>query len=347
MTDEPVHTDSGVRGVLLPEVSRWLCRPHRRHRHASDLEHRARRWASDCGLAAGPAAVRLRAQGIDQLAATAMSEERDEQVLLYARWLIWLFSLDDHVESHTDPHAIDTMFGNLLARTEVPDTDIHSSASAVHGTASGPAHVIERAFAELWQQTSRGMGSDWRARFSEDLRYQHTGCLRELRLRRSGTVPTIAEYPLLRRQSGGMWIYDLPEAILGIELPPAFAATTLWHQLVCHVSDAANWCNDILSCPKEITDRVTMNYVLVARHELGLNHSDADQWVVGRIVARLDQAAALGQRVPDIADHLGLPPATIRDISRIACATLNFPAAYLTWALDSLRYMSRPPTQHP
>ncbi|EFG04060.1 Terpene synthase family protein (plasmid) [Streptomyces clavuligerus] len=259
-----------------------------------------------------------------------MSEERDDQVLLYARWLIWVFCLDDHIESRTAPQAVDTLFTGLLHRTGAP--------GAPAGPPGGPEHPIVTALAGLWRQTSHGMTSDWIGRFHRHLREQYTGCLNEHHLRRTNTVPTVAEYPLLRRRSSGLWLYDLPEAILCVELPPAFAATALWQELIRHISDAANWCNDILSCPKEATDGLTVNYLLVARHHLGLTAPAAVHWLTARITDRLDRAAALGRRIPATAARLGLPPATVRAVSRVACAALNFPAAYLTWALCSARY---------
>ncbi|MFE7133967.1 terpene synthase family protein [Streptomyces sp. NPDC057638] len=315
----------------LPDATRRLHLPYRRHRHAAQLEQRARHWAAENGLATGPAASRLRAHGLDRLASVVMAEERDAHALLYARWLIWVFCLDDHIESATAPEEIDALFGGLLTRTEHP-------ARAPHDRTGEPARVIETALALLWQESGRCMSHHWQERFRRHLREQRTGCLSEHHLRRAHTVPTAEEYPLLRRRSSGLWLYDLPEAVLGIELPSSFAAMTLWRDLVCRVSDAANLCNDILSCSKEAADQLTMNALLVARHRLGLTGAAAVHWVTGHIVDHLDHAAALGREIPGAAAGLGLPPRAVRDVSRVACAVLNFPAAYLAWALDSARY---------
>ncbi|MGX2993207.1 terpene synthase family protein [Streptomyces sp. JNUCC 64] len=327
----------------LAESTRWLCAPHRRHRHSALLERRARRWAAGNGLAVGAAADRLRAHGLDRLATVALPEERDEHVLLYAHWLIWVFHLDDHIESRTTPEAVDALFGRLLERTGPPGpvSPVGSVAPAANGPADPAGRAVEDALADLWRRTGRGMSGHWRERFRRHLREQRAGCLREHLLRRAGAVPTLEEYPLLRRRSSGPWLYDLPEAVLCAELPPAFAATALWRELTRHVSDAANWCNDVLSRSKESADRLTVNHLLVARHRLGMTEAAAVRWVTGRVVDRLDRAAALGRRVPAVAGGLGLPPPAVRDVSRVVCATLNFPAAYLTWALDSARYAER------
>ncbi|MFI6642626.1 terpene synthase family protein [Streptomyces sp. NPDC050504] len=316
----------------LPRASRWLQLPCRRHRHASLLEHQARRWAAESGLATGAAGSRLRAHGLERLAATAMSEERDDQVLLYAHWLVWVFCLDDHVETRTGPQEIDALFRALTART---------GGNPPGDRGGRPPCAVEAALGDLWERTCPRTSHHWRARFRRHLREQHAGCLREHRMRRAGAVPTPEEYPLLRRRSSGLWLYDLPEAVLDIELPPAFAATALWRELVRHISDAANWCNDVLSHPKETADELTVNYLLVARHHLGLAPGAALHWVTRRIVDRLDRAAALGTRVPDTAQRLGLSPHAVRGVSRVACAVLNFPSAYLSWALESGRYTDR------
>ncbi|WP_445394911.1 terpene synthase family protein [Streptomyces sp. LE64] len=323
----------------LSTATRWLSAPYRRHRHAAELERLARQWAAGSGLAVGPAAVRLRAHGLDRLAAVVLSEERDEQVLLYARWLIWVFHLDDHVESRTTPGAVEALFGGLLDRIGPPGT----VAPAPRGEADGDGRAVAEALTDLWRRTGRGMSDHWQQRFRRHLRQQRAGCLREHLLRATGTVPTPQEYPRLRRWSSGPWLYDLPEAVLGVELPPAFAATALWRELTYHVGDAANGCNDLLSAEKESAGRITVNHLLVARHRKGLTGAEAVRWVTEHVVDRLDRAAELGRRTPAAAQDLGLSPAAVREVSRVVCATLNFPAAYLTWALGSARYAPPPP----
>ena len=128
------------------------------------------------------------------------------------------------------------------------------------------------------------MSDLWRTRFAANLRRQHDACRIEAENRATGRIPTLEQYPALRRGTVGPYLYDLVEPCLRVEVPAWVHGCEPWQQLVDACTDVTAWCNDVASLPKERGDG--HNLVVVVMHQLGLDQPEATAWVLDRIAER-------------------------------------------------------------
>jgi hypothetical protein len=291
--------------ALLPLTERVpaMAEPCRMHPAVYAIEAAVIDWARRTGLRADPGV------GFHRMAGRAFAEFDAAAAALFAQWLTWLFHLDDELDEGE-------------CRLEV-----------FHGMLSGAArHPLEAAFADLWRVTSARMSDRWRARFAVGLRRQHDACRTEADNRAAGRMPTLEEYPALRRGTVGPYLYDLVEPCLRVEVPAWVHECEPWQQLVNACSDVTAWCNDVASRPKERGD--AHNLVVLAMRQLGLGEREATAWVLERIARRCEDMRAAARRLP--LDDLA--PKVARDVSKVACAYLAAPRAHLDWLLESARY---------
>ncbi|WP_433510160.1 terpene synthase family protein [Nonomuraea sp. CA-143628] len=289
--------------LVLTERVPAMAEPCRMHPAVYAIEAAVLDWARRTDLHAGPGV------GFHRMAGRAFAEFDAAAAALFAQWLTWLFNLDDELDE--GPGRLE-VFQGLLA--------------------GGAAHPLERAFADLWRVTSARMSDLWRTRFAANLRRQHDACRIEAENRATGRVPTLEQYPALRRGTVGPYLYDLVEPCLRVEVPAWVHACEPWQQLVDACTDVTAWCNDVASLPKERGDG--HNLVVVVMHQLGLDQPEATAWVLDRIAERCQDMHEAARRLP--LDTL--PPRLARDVSKVACAYLAAPRAHLDWLLESTRY---------
>ncbi|MEU4719692.1 terpene synthase family protein [Nonomuraea dietziae] len=288
--------------VLTPLIERVpaLAAPCRMHRSVYAIEAAVIDWTRRTGLRVD------RRSSCHRLAARAFAEFDAGSAALFAQWLTWLFHLDDQMDEERQPYP--RLFdGN-------------------------GEHPLEAAFADLWKITSVSMSDDWRLRFATNLQRQADACRTEAYNRASARVPTIEEYPGLRRGTAGPYLYDLVEPCLGVEVPPELHAGEPWQALVESCADVSAWCNDVASLAKERGD--AHNFVVVAARELDLSEPEALDWVLDRIAGRCADMRAAARRLP--LDTL--PVKVARDVSKVACAYLTAPRAHLDWISETERY---------
>lgn len=291
--------------ALLPLIERVpaMAAPCRMHPAVYAIEAAVIDWARRTGLRADPEV------GYHRMAGRAFAEFDAAAAALFAQWLTWLFHLDDELDERSGPLDI------------------------FHGMLKGAArHPLEAAFADLWRVTSVRMSDPWRARFAVGLQRQYDACRTEAENRAAGRMPTLEEYPALRRGTVGPYLYDLVEPCLRVEVPVWVHESEPWQLLVNACSDVTAWCNDVASRPKERGD--AHNFVVLAMRQLGLSEREATAWVLDRIAARCQDMRKAARRLP-LDD---LEPKTARDVSKVACAYLAAPRAHLDWLLESKRY---------
>ncbi|UBU16559.1 terpene synthase family protein [Nonomuraea gerenzanensis] len=291
--------------ALLPLTERVpaMAAPCRMHPAVYAIEAAVIDWARRTGLRADPGV------GFHRMAGRAFAEFDAAAAALFAQWLTWLFHLDDELDERSGPLEI------------------------FHGMLKGTScHPLEAAFADLWRVTSVRMSDQWRARFAVGLQRQYDACRAEAENRAAGRMPTLEEYPALRRGTVGPYLYDLVEPCLRVEVPVWVHESDPWRQLVDACSDVTAWCNDVASRPKERGD--VHNFVVLAMRQLGLSDREATAWVLDRITGRCQDMRKAAKRLP-----LGeLEPKAARDVSKVACAYLAAPRAHLDWLLESQRY---------
>ena len=314
----------------------WLAASSRSHRSAGEIGVQTVAWAREVGLVTSEqAAERMRRAGFEQLAARAFPETRLAKVALFAEWLAWLFCFDDERDEGqlgSSVDELDRVWDELLAAL---------GGDAEHeGT---PARAIEVALVDLWYPTSSGMGPGWRRRFVDHLELHRLGVRREAENRVTGRVPGLDEYPLLRRQTAGMFVWDLVEAILEVEVPSELASSVEWTNLTAAVSDVVAWCNDVASLPRESARGEIHNYVVVAAEALSMERAVATDWVLARIVDRLADVHAAAGALPGLFTQHEVPRRTAAEVSNVACVFTSAPRAYIEWLLTSERYSPAEP----
>ncbi|MDP9861634.1 MULTISPECIES: terpene synthase family protein [Streptosporangium] len=185
-----------------------------------------------------------------------------------------------------------------------------------------PGPPLERAFADLWRICAPGMGDEWRARFLAGLTAQHAALL-------DTRTPPVEEYPALGRARSGQCLFDLVEPCMGVEVPAPVRESAQWRAVVEASGDVTAWCDDLAA---------GSGYVAAASASLGLCGAAAEQWVVDRVVDRMEELWAAARAVPVVVERHGLGFADSREVVQVACAFLTIPRAYLELLLESPRY---------
>ncbi|REE99474.1 terpene synthase family protein [Thermomonospora umbrina] len=304
------------------------------HPAVQSIGGRADRWAAARRLVPGdPDGTPLGRARFGKLAARLFPEGREDRVVLFTRWLIWTFALDDTID----------------------DTPLGDSATAVHGLyadllgalrrghSKPEAGPLEVALADLWRETAPGMSAHWRRRFLRHMEDHRTGLGQEAVDRRTGRMPGPAEFPALRRRGAAPYLYDLAEPTLGVELHPGLTAGPAWKALVEGTADMITWVNDVISYLKETghgaaPDRVLHNHVAVLRASGRMETPQAACRVVDLIAQRAPQVRDAARAVAAEFDRLAIGPEGRRDTAAVVRALLQAPRAHLDWLTETGRY---------
>ncbi|MER7129326.1 terpene synthase family protein [Streptosporangium saharense] len=347
--------------LLLPLVDRVpvMAAPCRMHASIDRITAALADWTREVGLET-PVPARF-----DRMAGRAFAGFGTDSTLLFAKWLTWLFHFDDEWDEKPAGRAtgiVEATFSRLVrhtAETAVHETQTVRAALTLTATRPRPAapvmtwvpsplpvrtprpegvSPVEVAFRDLWGVTAPRMSRRWRERFADGLAAQGTACRTEAENRCAGRVPSVAEYPVLRRGTVGPYLFDLVEPCLGVEVPAELRESPTWRTLVDACNDVTAWCNDVASHHKERANGDVHNYVTVAAHAFGLSDAEAVAWVNDRIAERAEDLRAAARRLPGLFDAFGLTPVEARNASKVACAFLTAPRAQLEWLLESRRY---------
>jgi hypothetical protein len=293
---------------------------------------RVLRWARQAGLAGDPATLRrLHAIGSHRMAGRVFTDSTDDELVLFSQWLAWVVLLDDHWDERScpPPQEIDRTYARLR---HVVD----------HDREPADADPMERAFAQLWQVTTAGMSPAWRGRFRAHLELNRQSTQWEIHTRRTGEFSPLAEYPPHRRVASASFIFEACEAVLGTELPAALMSLPAWSDLADAANDVSTWVNDVLTLDKDEYEADLSNYVLAARHHLGLTRSAAISWVIDRISTRTAEMRQAACALPAVYRRLGLSHGTARAAGKVACAYLALPHANIEWICEAARYRPLP-----
>ncbi|GAA3215447.1 terpene synthase family protein [Actinocorallia longicatena] len=321
--------------LLLPLIERVpsMAAPCRSHVDLWRIGEETAGWARAHGLVVGdPDGSRVGRGRFERLAARVFPETGTVRVVRFAKWLTWLFSFDDTLDDGPlgrSATGIDALYAELLR--------------AVRRGAPRPgAGPLEVTLAELWAETVPGLSSEWRRRFIGHMEWHRSACMDEAVNRRTGRTPSIEEYPLLRRRTAGPFVFDLAEAVLGVEVPEAVASSKPWARLVDGTNDLIAWCNDVASYAQETMRDDPHNYVTVASRGLGLDPIAAVDWVNDRITERAIEVQAAARALPAEFTRKGLDLAAQRGVSKVAVGLLGAPRAHLDWLLECGRYTPVP-----
>lgn len=191
--------------------------------------------------------------------------------------------------------------------------------AVAEGGEPGPAPV-ERAFAELWRDCAPGMSQGWRASFLAGLTAQRAALL-------GGGAPSIEDYPALGRAGFGRYLFDLVEPCAGTEVPAPVRESRQWRSVAEASGDVVAWCDDLTSGG---------GYVKAA--SVSLEGGAAVEWVVDRVVTRVEELWTAARTIPQVAERYDLGFTASREVVQVVCAFLTISRAYLERLLESPRY---------
>jgi hypothetical protein len=286
-------------------------------------------WARATGLVTGdPDSSPLGRARFGRLAARVFPDAPRDRVELFSRWLTWLYAFDDARDNTplgASATSVDTVYAGLMMAIR-------------RGHARPEAGPPEMTLVELWNGTAALMSHRWRQRFLSHLEDHRRACTEEAVHRRTGRVPSMADYAALRRRSGGMWAYDLGEPVLGLELPDDVLRSPGWQSLQEAVADLVAWSNDVVSHPLESANGAHHNFLTVLAETYGLETDRTGVWVVERLARRASDLTAAARQLPATFRRLELAPEETAQAETAAKTLLTLPRAHLEWLLESGRY---------
>lgn len=283
-------------------------------------------WARRTGLVTSDAdSSPLGRARFGRMAARLFPGAPADRVELFSRWLTWLFAFDDARDDGplgASGSAVDALYSGLFMALR-------------RGHPRPEAGPLEVTLVELWNSTGQLMTLCWRQRFLAHFEEHRRACGEEAVHRRTGKIPSVADYPILRRRSSGIFMYDLAEPVLGVELPEPLIRAPVWQALLHATADLITWCNDVVSYGRETTPH---NYLTVFAEAYGLESDQAASWVVARIAERAPELAAAARQLPATYERIGLDAPTVAMADAVAETLLAAPRAHLEWLVESGRY---------
>ncbi|EDY44213.2 epi-isozizaene synthase [Streptomyces sp. SPB074] len=311
--------------MQLPVVERDFTR--RLHNYWPKLQVKSKLWLQEKRLMA-PAAAEALADELryTDLVAGYYLGASDAMLGAIADFSSWFFAWDDRHDrdiAHARTASWHTLCADLHAALREPEAHLHHEEPLV------------AAFADCLIRMGEPMPPTWRSRFARHMRPVIDAYDQEFRNRLSRTVPTVAEYLLLRRLTFAhdIWL-DLLEAVAGAELPAVVREDAAYRTAGLACQDFAAWYNDLCSLPKEIAGDELHNLgISLIRHE-GMELAEAvsvvREKVAGRVTAFLAAEKELHALADSLADGGGAEGARTRDIL-LSCADNMrnwFPSVY-------------------
>ncbi|GAB3679106.1 hypothetical protein GCM10027589_49370 [Actinocorallia lasiicapitis] len=318
--------------LLLPLTERVpsLAEPCGVHPELWRIGEEVGAWGRARGLVVGDDDDSRLARGrFERLSSRLFPDAPAERVVLFTKWLTWLFALDDLRDDPaigTSATAVEKLYDDLLVAFR-------------RGAGRPGGGALELTLAELWNETAPGFGARWRRRFLTHLEWHRSACMDEAVNRRTGLVPAPGDYPLLRRRAAGLFMFDLAEAVLGVEVPEALAVSRAWTRLIDGTCDLLVWCNDVASYDHEREVGDPHNLVTVTARAYRLDPLAAVDRVNDRIAARAADLPDAARELPAEFARRDLTLAEQRAVSKVAMAMLAAPRAHLDWLLESGRYI--------
>ena len=219
-------------------------------------------WAEAMGLVErpSPAHDRLDRARIAWLAAHTQPESTAEDLLIGAKWHLWLFMYDDVLDA-----------GALGRR---PRAIAHFNEGLLLALDQGPTATdlpLERALGDFMAHLTRRVDDRWRARFVAHARRYLQAVVWEASNRETDEVPDTTTYVKLRRHTGAVFAcLDLVHATSGVAATGPLQEHVYAEELAVMANDHVVWVNDVLGLDKELGERNMNNLVLVLQAERGL-----------------------------------------------------------------------------
>jgi hypothetical protein len=284
--------------LRIPAVScpfsPWI-NPHVEVVHAQLLQ-----WVKDFHLVQGEAALqRFALSRFAWLAARCHPNANQEELIVIAKWHVWVFLVDDHFddsERGSQPEYMEPALQHFLSILSDP--------------AAKPQGQLAEALADLWEQIVLLTTPQWQKRFISDVAEYFRAALVEAHWRaQGGPPPDLEAYINNRDKAGGVMpaldILEIPQHINFPSSLPASPTGQILRRTACRF---ICWVNDLYSLRKELAKDERMNTILVLRQV----YQCTLQQAVDRIRTMIDEQIhlfqeaelALASHSPDMQDAI-------------------------------------------
>ncbi len=193
---------------------------------------------------------------VPRLAALTSPDCATGDLALAADLLGFYFLFDD---------GFDTGLGRAPARVAEVCTRL---TALLHGDgpAPGARTPVERAFADLWERSARGMSARWRARSAYNWEWYFACHPAEAAGRLSGRLPDREGYLALRRGTAAMeTLFDMVERLNRFEVPQEVLHHPTLRLMRQLAADIPSFTNDVHSYAQEFARGDVANMVMIVR----------------------------------------------------------------------------------
>ncbi|MEU6963486.1 selina-4(15),7(11)-diene synthase [Streptomyces chrestomyceticus] len=293
---------------------------HPRH---VEIEARTTAWANRFSIGSDELRGRLVTHGIGGFSARILPDGREEVVSLLADFVLWLFGVDDGYCEESDlghdPGALTGVLHRLLRVAQNPEAPVL------------PGDSLAEGLRDLRHRIARHGTDGQAARWIDALREYFFSVVWEASYRRSGAVPSLPDYTLMRLYDGATSVVlPMLEMGHGYELQPHERD----HKSVRAAAEMASfiitWDNDIFSHHKESRGPgYYLNVLRVLQNEYGISQDEA----LTTAIAQRDRVMTLFMR---LTAHLR--PQASPQLRQYLHNLGTFIRGSQDWGITSLRY---------
>lgn len=264
------------------------------------------------------------------LAAWCHPEATEADLTLSAKWMAWLFLLDDRIDE-----------SDLGRDADLLEEHLHDLQATALGTLDSESRPMSRALEEIIGEASAGMSDAWQLRFRQHVSAYLSACVWQAAHRQAAQVPFPGTFPYWRRAFGAiMPTFDLVERSNGGALPSSVYYSRAYQDLLVAAADLVCWTNDLMTVDKEAAHGDLHNLVLVTAHERLQARRVAAAEVSAACERRVRTYTAACRELSALTAALGLPDTVRTDADRCAASLRVWVRGHLEWGLRTPRYHS-------
>ncbi|MFD7003201.1 hypothetical protein ACFWA5_44880 [Streptomyces mirabilis] len=220
----------------------------------------------------------------------------------------WTAVCDDFFDgAEKDDPAVTAAAVSALASV----TGSVTGSDGIRALRAAPADVeaLAGATADLWTRMRALMSPQWRARAGHNWRCFLHSFLVEANARRAGTVPVLADYLVLRRETTAMYVYlDAAERTGRYEVPERVLADPVLRRLGLLQTDTIVHCGDVHSVEHAEALGDTHNLVFVLERGTGRPRTEVIGEIRGRIRVLAGEFQHTVDAIPALYDRLACNP---------------------------------------
>lgn len=301
-------------------------------RDGEPLRREASRWALDQGLIGPRGHDRLLSSRLLDAGIALTGDAPRERAVILLEWVLWTLLLDDRID---DGRWADD--GVLDAFTETARQIVEHGHEHGHERGHERGHedpMLRTLACDLWPRTRRLGDTAWQSAIAGHVVRHLLAQCRMTASRAHGRTPSLADYTAMRRDLlGADLLFDLIEAIHGLNTAWPSDLAALVTQLRDCTGDVLSWTNDVYSLEKDLLLREDANLVKIVRREWDGTWQEAVDTAHAMIMRRVDTFQAVRS---DVGRHT---PSPDRDRAQALADRLSAAmAAGLSWHQSVGRY---------